>query len=316
MPPASRSAQVAFSSTAFRERGCCFECDGASMVGVLASPVGSAEIGVVIVVGGPQYRIGSHRQFVLLARTLAMANVASLRFDYRGLGDSDGARLGFEHIGRDIRAAVDALYSETASLKGVVLWGLCDGASASALYAPGDSRIVGLALFNPWVRTPASEAEAIIRHYYARRLMSREFWAKLASAQINVRTAIGAFFRITRRAYGTSTRMVPSMHRGATLPERIGDALSRYDGAVLIGLSGNDRVAEEFRLAAARPGNLSDRLHAASVQVLEMPGANHTFSSRRHGDAVARATIEWMRGSFGCSIADTPEHIANTQEWG
>jgi exosortase A-associated hydrolase 1 len=283
------------------------------MLGVLASPVGSSEIGVVIVVGGPQYRIGSHRQFVSLARALAMANVASLRFDCRGMGDSDGTRLGFEHIGRDIRAAVDALYSETASLKGVVLWGLCDGASASVLYAPDDPRIVGLALFNPWVRTPAGEAEAIVRHYYARRLMSRELWVKLASARINVRTAIGGFFHTTRRAYGTSTRIVPSMHREATLPERVGDALSRFDGPVLIGLSGNDRVAEEFRLSAARPGNLSDRLHASSVRLLEMPDADHTFSSRRHGDAVARATIEWMRSRFGRAIDDTPERMANTQ---
>jgi exosortase A-associated hydrolase 1 len=188
------------------------------MVGVLASPAGSAEIGVVIVVGGPQYRIGSHRQFVSLARALAMANVASLRFDYRGMGDSDGTRLGFEHIGRDIRAAVDALCGEMPNLKGVVLWGLCDGASASVLYAPGDSRIVGLALFNPWVRTPAGEAEAIVRHYYARRLISRDFWAKLTSARIDVRSALGGFFRTTRRAYGTSTPIATSMHREATLP--------------------------------------------------------------------------------------------------
>jgi hypothetical protein len=47
-----------------------------------------------------------------------------------------------------------------------------------------------------------------------------------------------------------------------------------------------------------------------------MPDADHTFSSRRHGDAVARATIEWMRSRFGRSIDDTPERMANTQGWG
>jgi alpha/beta superfamily hydrolase len=46
---------------------------------------------VLVIVGGPQYRAGSHRQFTLLARSLAEQGFAVLRFDYRGMGDSTGA---------------------------------------------------------------------------------------------------------------------------------------------------------------------------------------------------------------------------------
>ena len=60
-------------------------CEGHELAAVLAVPEQARSLGVVIVVGGPQYRVGSHRQFVLLARQLAAAGIATLRFDCRGM---------------------------------------------------------------------------------------------------------------------------------------------------------------------------------------------------------------------------------------
>jgi len=74
-----------------------YECQGQRCVGLVHAP-GAASIGVVIVVGGPQYRVGSHRQFLLLARSLAADGVPVLRFDYRGMGDSEGDIRDFENV--------------------------------------------------------------------------------------------------------------------------------------------------------------------------------------------------------------------------
>jgi len=70
---------------------------------VLAAPFAQASdddrraaCGVLIVVGGPQYRVGSHRQFLLLSRRLAAEGHPVMRFDYRGMGDASGAMRGFE----------------------------------------------------------------------------------------------------------------------------------------------------------------------------------------------------------------------------
>jgi hypothetical protein len=53
------------------ERVLMLRCEADTMLGILHEPVApSAPVGVLIVVGGPQYRAGSHRQFVLLARAL------------------------------------------------------------------------------------------------------------------------------------------------------------------------------------------------------------------------------------------------------
>src|SRR5688500_5345431 len=83
------------------ERVLAFECDGERLLGILSASQQPAKRGVLIVVGGPQYRAGSHRQFTLLARHLAEHGVPTLRFDYRGMGDSGGDVRGFEHVGAD-----------------------------------------------------------------------------------------------------------------------------------------------------------------------------------------------------------------------
>ena len=168
------------------ERPVPIPCEGETLVGVLHLPqVTLADHGIVIVVGGPQYRVGSHRQFVTTARALGEAGHAALRFDYRGMGDSSGSRRSFERVDEDIRAAVDTLMNEVAGLSGVVLYSLCDGASAALMYAPTDPRVKALVLLNPWVRTDATQAATYLRFYYARRLLQAAFWRKLLTAGIN-----------------------------------------------------------------------------------------------------------------------------------
>src|SRR6185295_1875345 len=118
----------------FVERPVLFECEGERLIGIIAVPEPPARVGVLVVVGGPQYRAGAHRQFVYLSRRLAAAGIPAMRFDYRGMGDSTGAARTFEDCGPDIAAAIDALRANCPAVARVVLWGLCDAASASLDY--------------------------------------------------------------------------------------------------------------------------------------------------------------------------------------
>ena len=45
-----------------------FACQGETLLGVLSEPPSPTDTCMLIVVGGPQYRAGSHRLFVQLAR--------------------------------------------------------------------------------------------------------------------------------------------------------------------------------------------------------------------------------------------------------
>ncbi len=164
------------------ERALLLESGERRLVGVLHPATATATVGVVIVVGGPQYRVGSHRQFVSLARALARAGIPALRFDYEGMGDSPGPQRSFEEVDEDLRAAVDTLFAQSPGLRSVVLWGLCDAASAALMYAPADPRVAGLVLLNPWVRTEAGLAQSYLENYYGKAPAERGFLAQGADA--------------------------------------------------------------------------------------------------------------------------------------
>jgi exosortase A-associated hydrolase 1/exosortase A-associated hydrolase 2 len=297
MPPVDGQAAGA------SPRAITFDCHGESLVGVLdlpARPHGGR--GVLIVVGGPQYRAGSHRQFTLLARRLAAEGIPAMRFDYRGMGDSDGDIRNFEQVEDDLRAAVDRFMLEVPGLREVVLWGLCDGASASTLYAPLDTRITGLALLNPWVRTEEGAAKAMLKHYYKDRLLDPALWKKIASGQFDYAGAARSFFQLAgsalspRRAEPNSAEQEQEAE-AAPLPERMQAALSAFRGRVLVMLSGADLTAQEFGDVAGGSRPWRDLMASNRVTRHTLPGADHTCSQRPWQDQVEDWTCAWLNAS-------------------
>jgi exosortase A-associated hydrolase 1 len=249
-------------------------------------------MGMVIVVGGPQYRIGSHRQFVLLARALANRGIAVLRFDCRGMGDSDGEFPGFEQIQPDVAAAVDLLTREVPTLRKIILWGLCDATLAMSIHARRDPRIAGVVLVNPWVRSESELARAHLRHYYLSRLTQREFLGKVLKGEFDFVASARSFWGNLIRALASRER--PAEGGSNPLAQRLAHELKRFDGRILIILSGRDLTAKEFELATR--GSIAWRTIYREKRVtrMEMAAADHTFSRREWRDQVANWTWEWM----------------------
>lgn len=276
------------------ERAISFNCGGDSMVGIVHAPDARNALGVVVVVGGPQYRVGSHRQFVQLARALAAAGYAVMRFDVRGMGDSDGAPRGFEDIDADIGAAIDALLIHAPGVRRVTLWGLCDGASAALLYVQStrDARVVGICAVNPWVRSEAGLARAQVKHYYLSRILTGEFWAKLLRGGVGLsalRELSSKLALVTRSASTSAT------HSGDAFTERMAFACEKLPaGGLFMILSENDLTAKEFGDHIARSANWRRALQAAATQRLDVAGADHTLSAPEASAAVEAATVRWL----------------------
>lgn len=283
----------------FSEKPVLFSCEGETMLGIVSAPQNSAATGVLIVVGGPQYRIGSHRQFLLLARALAAEGYPAMRFDFRGMGDSSGTPRIFDAVDEDISAAVSAFIAACPSLERIVLWGLCDAASASLLYweRSRDARIHGMVLLNPWVRSEATLARTHIKHYYVRRLMQADFWYKILGGRLRIDLAIKAFLTSLRksRAEGGNASGI-----GETPFQRcMLRGFSEFSGPILLILSGDDYTAKEFVETTLANPEWQAALGGKNVKVGKVADADHTFSSAEWRATVESSTIHWLCGQCG-----------------
>lgn len=279
-----------------REQAFSFRCGDDDLPGIIAQDGQSAATGVLLVVGGPQYRVGSHRQFLLLSRALAVAAYPVMRFDYRGMGDADGEMRDFEQVDGDIGAAIDAFFARQPGLQRVVLWGLCDAASASLLYweATRDPRVQGLCLLNPWVRSEASLAQTHIKHYYGQRLLQPEFWRKLFSGRLGLGKALAGFLASLRQAGRGRGDAATADYR-----QRMAQALAAFGAPVLFVLSGQDYTAKEFLDVAGKDAIWRDGFARPGVSRCDIDDADHTFSSAEGRKQVEHLTRGWLDQHFG-----------------
>lgn len=278
-----------------REEAFAFDCEGEALIGVVHrphhdAPSGALSTGVVVIVGGPQYRAGSHRQFVSLARSLAAAGHPVLRFDSRGMGDSTGTLRQFEQITPDVRAASDALCRHVPQVQRIALWGLCDAASAALLYADAhpDARVRGLCLLNPWVRSDASLARTQVKHYYVQRLRQRGFWLKLLSGRVAGRAVLGLWSNLLK------SRQIPGSSGPLPFQARMANAWRKFDGSLLLALSGDDYTAKEFLEFAHASPDWQGLLARRGLRRVDLPDADHTLSDSADQRAMNSITIQWL----------------------
>jgi len=283
------------------EEALTFTCEGEGLVGVVAKPDTPCAVGILVVVGGPQYRVGSHRQFVASARRFAGQGVPVMRFDYRGMGDSSGAPRSFENIDGDIAAAIAAFITATPGLEKIVLWGLCDAASACLLYCASteDERIAGLVLLNPWILSEAGYAETQIRDYYLRRLATREFWLKLARGGVDV---VGAARSLA--GFAASALSGRRDHRNAAVNdamdyrERMMISFGQLGCPVLFIYSGADLTANAFLEHCRASSAWSASISRAHVEQRNVADADHTFSTAASREEMEALTLDWLKRAF------------------
>lgn len=158
----------------------------AKLTGVLTEPAVERALAgvppVLLINSGILHKVGSCRLYVKLARALADAGVASLRFDLSGLGDSDVRRdaLAFEESAvAETREAMDYL-TRVRGWSTFQLAGLCSGADVSHMTAVVDERVVGMASID--ARTHITPA--YWWYNYAPKLLKPRMWVRWLSMRV------------------------------------------------------------------------------------------------------------------------------------
>jgi len=261
-----------------------FACQGATLAGVLHPATGTT--GVVIVSGGVQTRAGSHRGFVDLADRFAAAGHPTLRFDRRGVGDSDGDDRSFRDSADDIASAIAEIRAQVPELKQVIGWGLCDGASALTLNA-ATLGLDGLILANPWTRDADAPTDvpprAAVAARYRQRLTSPREWVRLTRRGFDVRKAARGLLRMAL------PEAVPLTARSMAA------SLQSFTGPSILLLSGRDATAQAFE-ALWRSATFRLPKARKDIEVTILPDATHTFARAEDAAAMAKVSIDWISG--------------------
>jgi exosortase A-associated hydrolase 1 len=249
-----------------------FNCEGSVLAGSLDHAQGEA--GLLIVTGGSQTRIGSHRLFERLATSLAASGHPCFRFDRRGVGDSEGADPGFRDSREDMIAAAAAFRASAPEVRSIYGFGLCDGATALMLHGR-DAGLDGLILANPWLVEAAAgqPPPAAIRRLYAQRLTSREGWRRLLAGRVSWRRLAGGLRRAATPPRSALGRDAIGALNASRLPA--GLILSRGDATAI--------AAEPIW----RSGGLTQPVHIETD--------SHTFARSGDLEALSAAVLQSLR---------------------
>lgn len=235
--------------------------------------------GLLIVSGGNEIRSGAHRGMAALAGHIAARGHPVLRFDRRGVGDSEGDNAGFDGNGDDIAAALAAFRRECPHITQVTAFGNCDAASALLLHHR-EQGPDALLLANPWTidasdtgsDTPgAALPAAAIRARYAAKLRNPRELLRLLRGGVDMR-------KLWR---GLSAARRPSS--SSSLAARLAAAMDAVAAPMTLLIARGDGTAQTFMAQWSRPAFAGARKRAIV----------HAHDTASHGFADDAARI-WL----------------------
>jgi pimeloyl-ACP methyl ester carboxylesterase len=300
--------------------------DGLTLVGIVhePSPERRTDVAVVLLSPGVKNRIAPHRLYNKMAARFVAQGFWVLRFDFYGLGDSDGLigeRLladfyGSVALGRYIGDTHDAMdwMRRTYPVTRFVLGGLCGGAITGLLAArtrPDAAGILGLGL--P-VMVEGSQVDKVanmtagqlssVRTKYLRKLLDPRSWLRLLTFQSDWRLLTRALRGRKPAApapqdAAASTPAAPSAdNTNPNFTPAFLELLRRGCPSLLL-FSEMDRLWWEFdeKFLASHRETLARYGSLAEIGVIA--GANHIFTlDEWQADMLARCSA-WLDQRFG-----------------
>ncbi len=276
-----------------------FGVDG-RLFGILCRPRSALGKDAVLITNmGVDPHYGFARFSVELARRMAAEGVASLRFDFAGLGDSLG-RAGHENVvsgifeserSPDISAAVDAL--EHLGLNRFVIGGVCSGAYHALQGVLADERLRALFLINmPLFVWRAGDTIEFVSHKkapstYFVKLMDRKVFKRLLHGEIDIRGIIHSQCERLRERLRDILQSSPAHTAMATL--------SRREVKTLFVYAPGDVGLDVFEQNFGRGGSGLQWYEDATVKVV--PDLDHNLSTRDMRSAACDIMIDWMTAS-------------------
>jgi len=298
---------------------------GESVCGHVARGRRAGRTGVVLVHGWSGYRSGPHGLLTALGRTLAAAGWPSLRFDFRGRGESGGQGLESTLLTMaDDLVAASEWFARTHGLQRLVYVGLCSGGNVTVGTLARLPMAAGLVLLSVY---PFSDGDAFGRdvhrtwHYagvYLRKALRGDTWSRLCRGDVRVGQVFQVLFgHFLKRGRNRRKEGAPAAGDAAKAPSGgSGAALGRTAKASAQESRKAGQEAPKKHLAnlrqdlpvlmvygtadpdagAARPyfGDYA-RERGLPIEFVEIPGASHNFTSLAWKDDLGRLATAFLQ---------------------
>lgn len=295
---------------------------GLRLHGTLHRPA-SARAGapaVILLSPGVKMRVGPGRLYVPLTEQLNALGLCVLRFDFHGLGDSEGElseKLLIEiynhvEVGRYVDDTLSAIrwMRETHGFKEFMLGGLCGGATTAALAAERDPGIryllcLGLAItLSSDAATPAKyltrgELDSRMKKYM-RRLLEPKSWIRFLTFQSEYGVILRALKRLVVRdeARPATTETPPAgehMENANPLFPPAFFAFLERGGHALLLFSEKDRLPSEFEEKFALPYAPRLGKYRPQWDNRTIATANHVISAPEWRQEMLSMVDEWTQ---------------------
>ncbi len=273
------------------ERHCYFENEGARLLAALHLPdegFPRRPLGLVYLHGWAGYRIGPHQMFTKMARRAEAQGFCSLRFDFRGRGDSEGATQDttLTTMIADAVAATRFLLAETG-LERVALIGDCSGSEVALGAGPLHQAIAAMVLWSAPIvagdrRLSDSAKRRRIWMTYAHKLFRRETWRKLLSGGLQPAQIKRALMSGGKGAGEEGAAVDADIDWYQRFMDFTGERLFIYGS--------NDPTTAA---SLEHYGILCQRAGKPFHQVL-VAGANHAFYSLAWENEVIEQSLSWL----------------------
>ncbi len=303
-------------SPTVEEEAVAFPVAGETVRGNLLLPREPKDAGVVFVHGWSGYRSGPHGIHTAMARRLAEEGYPSLRFDFRGRGESEGNGLESTLLtmAEDLRVA-SRFFSQQCGLRRLAYFGMCSGGNVAIGALPNLPLAHCLVLLSVY---PFSDGDTFSRdvhrtwHYmnvYFHKALHGDTWRRLCRGDIHLRQVLDVLFGHFLNRGGNRAK------EGEDRPAETGPEKPRTARAALTESRTRDGEAPQKHLANLRancpalmvygeadpdaPAALKyfgdyAAEHALPIEFVRIAGASHNFPSRRWKEEIGDLAVEFL----------------------
>jgi len=308
--------------------------EGERLFGILETPR-DARIDAVVVLLSPgvKMRVGPNQLYRSLGRIFADQGFQVLRFDFSGLGDSEG-EIAERQLAKVYNAIVDGTYvNDTLSAldwleartgcQTFIVGGLCGGAMTGLLAGREDERIMALLGLGIPVSFDGGEADYWryvtdgelrgMKTRYFRNLMRPRSWARFLTFRSDYRIIFKMLARLFKDRFGWESPQNAPVEKAkpTNLNPKFSPAFFEFvarGNPLLVIFGSQDRWRSEFIEKFEQQNHA--RLESATdfFQLVTVANANHILSSPEAQNILERTLQRWLTAKFPRDSHERPLH--------